>query len=96
VAALYVFLKLIKEQQQRSSMLFTGVPFISVAKLRDICLINSFEFGGLPMFAAVYGGDAARKSNRQRKIRFSRARIIAILILSQVHFLLDLLNSLEY
>ena len=36
VAALYVLLKLIKEQQQRSSVLFTGVRFISVAKLRDM------------------------------------------------------------
>jgi len=36
VAALCVLLKLIKEQQQRSSMLFIGVRFISVAKLCDM------------------------------------------------------------
>ena len=57
---------------------------------------NSFEFGGLPTFAVAYGADATRKSNRQRQIRFSRARISAILILSQVVFLLSLLNNLEY
>jgi len=47
------------------------------------------------MFAVGYGADATRKSNRQCQIRFPRARISVMLILSQVLFLLSLLNNLE-
>jgi hypothetical protein len=48
------------------------------------------------MFAVAYGADATRKSNRQRRIRSSRGRIIAMLNLSQVLFFLILVNNLEY
>jgi len=48
------------------------------------------------MFAVAYGANATRKSNLQRQIHFSRARISAMLILSQVLFVLSLLNNLEY
>jgi len=44
------------------------------------------------MFAVGYGADVTRKSTRQWQIRFSRARISVMLILSQVIFLFSLLN----
>jgi ABC-type antimicrobial peptide transport system permease subunit len=48
------------------------------------------------MFAVAYGANATRKSNLQTQIYFSRARMIAMFILSQVIFLLSLLSNLEY
>ena len=66
VAALCVLLKLINEQQQRCSMLLTGVHFIPVAKISDRLFEQSIELEVLPIFAVAYGADATRKSNRQR------------------------------